>query len=57
MTDLEKEEIRQMLEEEGFDYILTNDTFEEIGDRDFNKLVKRYVKSVDDIKAYLDMEY
>ncbi len=35
MTELDKEEIREMLEEEGFDYILENDTFEDIGDRDF----------------------
>lgn len=57
MTELEKEEIREMLEEEGFDYIVSNDSFEEIGDRDFNKLVRKYVKAVEDIKAYLDMEY
>ncbi len=58
MTNVEKEEIRNLLESEGFDYtFLEYDTFEDLGDSEFNKLVKNYVKATEKIKAFLDMEY
>ena len=58
MEDLDKEQIRNMLEEEGFEYtFLEYDTYEDLGDQDFNKLVKNYIKAVEKIKDFLDMEY
>ena len=58
MTERDKEEIIEVIDEEGFDYtFLEYSDFEEIEDEEFHKLRKNYIRAANKLRDFFNLEY
>jgi len=58
MTERDKEEIIEVINEEGFDYtFLEYSDFEEIEDEEFHKLRKNYIRVANKLRDFFNLEY